>query len=72
LNAYKELKKSYDHTLLRFFDVFKAGRQREDALEDLISHCWVYSGYEDCGRRKMTEEQKKLYDEVIAKQSADV
>lgn len=34
-------------------------------LERLIVHCWVHSGYHDCGRRQMDSAQKELYDLVI-------
>lgn len=36
------------------------------ALQELVSHCWVHSGYENCGYRQMTSEQQRLYDETIA------
>ncbi len=36
-----------------------------EALRGLVKHCWVYSGYHDCGRDHMTEGQKALYDSII-------
>jgi hypothetical protein len=38
---------------------------RIEALEALILHCWVYSGYENCGYKQMTTFQKALYDSLI-------
>ena len=38
-----------------------------EALERLIFHCWIHSGYEDCGFNHMTTEQKVLYRSVIAR-----
>lgn len=40
-----------------------------EQLEDLIGHMWVHSGYENCGRRKMTREQQLLFDGVIRRQT---
>ena len=37
---------------------------RVKALEELVSHCWVHSDYENCGYRKMTKEQKKIFDSL--------
>ena len=34
-------------------------------LQDLIHHCWVHSGYKDCGKRQMTTPQKKLYEQTV-------
>jgi hypothetical protein len=39
-------------------------KQRIKALEDLVGHCWVHSGYPDCGYAQMDSEQRALYDEV--------
>lgn len=41
--------------------------ERIRALEDLVRHCWVHSGYTNCGYDQMTTEQKDLYTAVIAK-----
>lgn len=46
--------------------------QREKDLENLICHAWMYSNYPNCGRSKMTSDEKRLYDEVIERQTADV
>lgn len=40
-------------------------KARIKALERLIVHCWVHSGYTDCGRRQMDSAQKELYDAVV-------
>ncbi len=40
--------------------------EREKALIDLVGHCWVHSGYQDCGYQQMDSEMRKLYDEVKA------
>ena len=34
-------------------------------LKELILHCWLYSGYENCGYRKMTTRQKEIYDLIL-------
>lgn len=36
-----------------------------EELENIIHHCWVHSGYNDCGSSKMTEEEKKHYVEAV-------
>lgn len=38
---------------------------RLNQLERLIVHCWVHSGYRDCGRSQMTTEQRMLYDAAV-------
>jgi hypothetical protein len=42
----------------------KAAQRRIAELEDLVSHCWVHSGYPDCGRQQMDRHQRRLYDEI--------
>ena len=37
-------------------------------LKELVVHCWLHNGYEDCGFRKMTTEQRTLYDRVIGRE----
>lgn len=37
------------------------------ALERLVMHCWLHSGYADCGYSKMTTSQKALYDGILAR-----
>ena len=66
-----ELKRKYDHLLDRFWQLFKYGREREKQLEELVRHCWVYSGYENCGYRKMTTEEKELFDSVTRNHEPD-
>ena len=34
-------------------------------LKDLIVHCWVHSGYRDCGSSKMDSEMRELYQLVV-------
>lgn len=38
-------------------------RKRKE-LEDLVAHCWVHSGFRDCGSDQMTTRQKALYDAI--------
>lgn len=33
-------------------------------LKDLIRHCAIHSGYQNCGYLQMTTEQKALYDRI--------
>ena len=40
--------------------------EENEQLLDLVAHCWVHSGYQDCGRDQMTTEQKAFYDAKIA------
>jgi hypothetical protein len=37
---------------------------RVTALEDLVGHCWVHSGYRDCGYDQMDSNMRELYDAV--------
>ena len=32
-----------------------------EELEGVIHHCWLYSGYGDCGSNKMTVAEKECY-----------
>lgn len=41
--------------------------QRVAELEELIVHCWIHSGYADCGFKQMTTEQKVLYTEISSR-----
>lgn len=42
------------------------GLVRENyALRELVAHCWVHSGYQNCGYGQMDSEMRSLYDEVI-------
>jgi uncharacterized protein YunC (DUF1805 family) len=40
--------------------------ERVRELEELIRHCWVHSGYADCGAAQMDSAMRLLYDTVIA------
>lgn len=64
-HPYPALKIKYNHLLGRFIDIFRDCRKREDELKDLVLHCWVHSGYENCGYREMTTKQKNVYDLVL-------
>ena len=33
-------------------------------LNEMVLHCWVHSGYENCGFKQMTSKQKNLYDSL--------
>lgn len=43
--------------------------ERTVKLESLVAHCWVHSGYPDCGRKQMDSEMQTLYDAVIARET---
>lgn len=45
-------------------DALQNLRDANERLRDLVGHCWVHSGYQDCGYIQMTTEQKALYDAV--------
>ena len=36
-------------------------------LQDLVRHCWVHSGYKDCGYNQMDTPQRSLYCDVICR-----
>jgi len=36
-------------------------------VEDPVQHSWVYSGYKNCGRIKMTSRQQRIYDDIIGR-----
>lgn len=38
-------------------------------LRELVVHCWVHSGYPQCGYRQMTTEQKAMFDGLTANAS---
>lgn len=40
-------------------------QKRVVLLERLISHCWVHSGYQNCGRSQMGSELGAVYDEIV-------
>ena len=35
-----------------------------DSLRNLVRHCWVHSGYEDCGFKQMDKKQRMLYTDI--------
>lgn len=37
------------------------------ALRSLIEHCWIHSGYQDCGSAQMTTEERELYEATIGR-----
>lgn len=42
--------------------------ERVKLLEDLVRHCWVHSGYRNCGYSQMSSELKALFDEIRGRQ----
>lgn len=46
-------------------DALEAATARVAELEDLVCHCWVYSGYSDCGSGHMTTRERELYKDAI-------
>jgi predicted NACHT family NTPase len=40
-------------------------REENKRLRSLLVHCWIHSGYPDCGYLHMSTEEKALYDEVV-------
>lgn len=40
----------------------------EQELIELIQHCWIHSGYENCGYRQMTTRQKQIFDDLTINQ----
>jgi len=39
--------------------------EKIEKLEGVIYHCWLHSGYSDCGSSKMTESELCLYQDAI-------
>lgn len=37
------------------------------ALKYLVKHCWLHSGYENCGFRLMSSDQKRIYKKIVDK-----
>lgn len=35
-----------------------------ERLRSLVEHCWIHSGYQNCGYAKMTAEEKELFDDI--------
>lgn len=44
----------------------RAVEEENAKLRELIVHCWVHSGYDDCGSKYMSEEQRALYNACTA------
>lgn len=42
--------------------------ERVGLLEDLVRHCQIHSGYENCGYSQMSSELKALFDEIRGRQ----
>lgn len=42
-----------------------AEREKVESLESLVTHCWVHSGYKDCGFDQMDSAMRALYREVV-------
>jgi uncharacterized protein YdcH (DUF465 family) len=42
-------------------------RQQLAEAEKLVRHCWVHTGYPDCGSQQMTTEQRDRYLRIIHK-----
>jgi len=40
-------------------------------LKRLIVHCWIHSGYQNCGYDQMTTEERALFDS-ITKNAEDI
>jgi hypothetical protein len=51
---------------------FIVDAQKLEDLRDLIRHCWVHSGYQDCGYLQMTTQQKNLYNKTIGRKASEV
>lgn len=34
-------------------------------LRDLVRHCWVHSGYRNCGRGQMASKLGAVYDSIV-------
>jgi hypothetical protein len=52
-------------------DQLKQEKAKNRMLRELIRHCWVHSGYRDCGYVHMSTEQKILYNHVIGRRSKE-
>lgn len=47
----------------------EAARRERDDLRRLVMHCWIHSGYPNCGYMQMTSEQKLLFDAARREQT---
>jgi hypothetical protein len=43
----------------------KSDKAKIRELRNLVRHCWVHSGYRDCGYRHMSSRMRDLYNRVI-------
>jgi hypothetical protein len=50
----------------------KEAAETVESLRDLVRHCWVHSGYPDCGYTHMTTEQRALYCQVIGRAKREI
>lgn len=50
-------------------DLWHAAERQARELRGLVHHCWMHSGFRDCGWSQMTTEQKVLYREAIRRVS---
>lgn len=41
-------------------------------LKRIIEHCWVHSGYINCGRSKMSSELGQMFDKIVEELSEDL
>ena len=57
------------HEVKRAFDALY---QELNESHIIIKHCWVHSGYANCGRSKMTTEEQEYYDYVTDKDLDDL
>lgn len=39
-------------------------------LRELVHHCWIHSGYKDCGSNHMARDMRSLFEETIADAAA--
>ena len=45
----------------------QADMQKEIAkLQVIIMHCWIHSGYTDCGSKNMSTDERDLYNRVCS------
>ncbi len=70
-NKAKELKNTF-RALPSAVDSMAVEADKEvDVFKELILHVWVHSGYENCGYRQMTTEQKAFYNSIIEEKNLD-
>lgn len=66
--AARMIRRGYAETGIQF-DATQGGEV--DRLRALIRHCWVHSGYPDCGYAQMASDQRDLYLRVIGREGKD-